>query len=315
MHAIKVGLRALDAGEIPPLRRTLRHGGLFVVPLIVLIGALMAGYSPTLVAAYATLGVIGVAMLRKETRLGLKALFRVLADTARRTTPAVAACAAAGLVVGGISMTGLGAKFTDLIFLLAGQQLFWSLAIAGLVMILLGMGMPIPSVYILGAVLVAPALVKLGMSAMAAHMFLLYYASLSAMTPPVAVAAFAAAPFALANPLLIGAIAVRLSLVAFVMPFAFAFNEELLLKGAPLDVIVHLALAVLAVVFLCVATEGFLRDRLGPAGRLFFAACGLALLAADWRLQAAAAAAGSLAWFACRRRGAPAASFKTIDPL
>jgi TRAP transporter 4TM/12TM fusion protein len=305
LHSLKVGLRGMDPAEIPPFRRTLRQGGLFLVPLAVLIAALVAGYSPSFVAAYATLGVIGVAMLRRETRVGLFALVRILADTARRATPAVGACAAAGLVVGGISMTGLGAKFTDLIFLLAGQQLFFSLVIAGLVMIILGMGMPIPSVYILGAVLVAPALIKLGMSTMAAHMFLLYYASLSAMTPPVAVAAFAAAPFALANPLHIGALAVRLSLVAFVMPFAFAYSEALLLNGAWADIALRLALAVPAVMFLAAAAEGFLRERIGAGARVLFAACGVGLLSPDWMLQIAAAAAGGLLWFVCQRRAAP----------
>lgn len=302
LRSLSLGLGTLDPKQIPALSRTLRQGGLFLVPLAVLVAALIAGYSPNLVAAYATLGVFGVALLRRQTRLGLVAVFEVLADTARRATPAVGACAAAGLVVGGISMTGLGAKFTDLIFLLAGQQLLWSLIIAAVVVILLGMGMPIPSVYVLAAVLIAPALTKLGLSAMQAHLFLLYYASLSAMTPPVAVAAFAAAPLAQANPLGIGVAAVRLSIAAFVMPFAFAYSPELLLDGKPLAVALHLAAALAAVILTSIAVEGHFRERLGGAMRVVVGACGLALLAPDAVVQAAAFVLGATCLAALARR-------------
>lgn len=302
LRSVSLGLGTLDPKQIPALSRTLRQGGLFLVPLVVLVAALVAGYSPNLVAAYATLGVFGVALLRRETRLGVVAILEVLAETARRATPAVGACAAAGLVVGGISMTGLGAKFTDLIFLLAGQQLLWSLVIAAVVVILLGMGMPIPSVYVLAAVLIAPALTKLGMSTMAAHLFLLYYASLSAMTPPVAVAAFAAAPLAQANPLAIGVAAVRLSIAAFIMPFAFAYSSELLLEGTPLAVALHVAAALAAVVLISIAVEGHFRDRVAWPMRAVIGAGGLALLAPDAAIQVAGFAAGALALALLSRR-------------
>jgi TRAP transporter 4TM/12TM fusion protein len=294
LRSLKIGLRAMDPSDIVPLRTSIRQGGVFAVPLVVLVTALVLGYSPTYVAAYGTLGIIAVAMLRKSTRLGLKSLFDILAETARRTTPAVGACAAAGLVVGGISMTGLGAKFTDLIFLLAGQHLFWSLVIAGIVLILLGMGMPVPSVYILGAVLIAPALTKLGVPLLAAHMFLLYYASLSAMTPPVAVAAFAAAPIAEANPMMIGVAAVKLAVAAFVMPFAFAYSDEILLQGTALSIVLHVGAAMFAVVLISIAVEGFLRARVSVAPRVLMGVCGLALLASDWRVQLGAAVLGAV---------------------
>ncbi len=304
LRSLKMGLRAMAPSEIPPLASTVREGGVFAVPLVVLVTALIMGYSPSYVAAYGTLGIIAVAMLRKSTRLGLKSLFMILAETARRTTPAVGACAAAGLVVGGISMTGLGAKFTDLIFLLAGQHLFWSLVIAAIVLILLGMGMPVPSVYILGAVLIAPALTKLGVPLLAAHMFLLYFASLSAMTPPVAVAAFAAAPIAEGNPMMIGVAAVKLAVAAFVMPFAFAYSSEILLQGDVVPIICHVAAAMLAVVLISVAVEGFLRARVGGALRLGIGACGLALLASDWRVQTLAAVLGAAMYVYLARRPA-----------
>jgi TRAP transporter 4TM/12TM fusion protein len=289
LRSVKLGLQGVDPSDIPPLRETLKQSAIFVVPLVVLVSALIAGYSPSYVAAFATLAVVVATMFKRSTRLGLRDVYETFAEAALRVAPAVGACAAAGLVVGGITMTGLAAKFTDMIFLLAGQQALVSMIVAAMVVILLGMGMPVPSVYILAAVLVGPALTKLGLSTMAAHMFLLYFASLSAMTPPVAVAAFAAAPLAQANPLAIGMTAVRLSIVAFLVPFAFAYSEEILLRGAPLAVIAHIAAAVLAVFCLAFALEGQARRALGWPVRGLLGACGIALFAYDWRVQAVAA--------------------------
>jgi TRAP transporter 4TM/12TM fusion protein len=290
LRSVKLGLRGVDPSTIPPLGHTLRQGGLFAVPFAVLVGALIVGYSPQLVAAFATVALIAVAMLRRRTRLGLRQFYEVLADTTLRIAPAVGACAAAGLVVGGITMTGLAAKFTDMIFLLAGGNALASLVVAAGVVILLGMGMPVPSVYILAAVLVSPALIKLGLSTMAAHLFLLYFASLSAMTPPVAVAAFAAAPLAQANPLAIGMTAVRLAIVAFLVPFSFAYSEEVLLRGSPIAVTLHIGAASLAVICLGLSIEGFLRRPIPYWGRLLLGACGIALFAYEWRVQTVAAA-------------------------
>ncbi len=307
LRSLKLGLRGVDPSTIPPLRHTLRQGGLFAVPFAVLVGALIAGYSPQLVAAFATVALIAVAMLRRQTRLGLRQFYEVLAETTLRIAPAVGACAAAGLVIGGITMTGLAAKFTDMIFLLAGGSSLATLAVAAGVVILLGMGMPVPSVYILAAVLVSPALIKLGLSTMAAHLFLLYFASLSAMTPPVAVAAFAAAPLAQANPLAIGLTAVRLAIVAFLVPFSFAYSEEVLLHGSPIAVTLHIGAAALAVICLGLSIEGFFRRPIPFWGRLLLGACGIALFAYEWRVQtlAAALATGYLA--VSVRRSNPAA--------
>lgn len=289
LRSLKLGLRGVDPRSIPPLLTTLREGGLFAVPFGVLIVALVAGYSPQMVAAFATVALLAVAMLRRRTRFGLRAIYDVLAETTLRIAPAVGACAAAGLVVGGITMTGLAAKFTDMIFLLAGGNAFASLVVAAAVVILLGMGMPVPSVYVLAAALVSPALIKLGLSTLSAHLFLLYFASLSAMTPPVAVAAFAAAPLALANPLAIGVTAVRLSIVAFLVPFSFAYGEGVLLRGSVVDIALQIGAAALAVVCLGLAIEGFFRRLLPQWMRLLLGACGLTLFYHDWRVQTVAA--------------------------
>ncbi len=304
LYSLKQGITGLD--DVPGFLATMRRGGLFLAPLGALVVALLIGYSPTFVAVFGTLAVIAVAMLRRETRLGLKDLYDILADATLRVVPVVAACAAAGLVVGGLSMTGLGAKVTELIFLLAGADLFLSLVVAAVITLILGMGMPTPSVYILAAVLVAPALTKLGVSLIAAHLFLVYYASLSAMTPPIAVAAFAAAPIALANPLAIGLAAVRMAMVAFIVPFAFVYNNGILFSGAPLQIAFACLGVTLAVACLCLAAEGFWKWPLGIVHRLCFLAAGFALLAPSPLAQAAGGIAAVFgAWMAMRAGSRP----------
>jgi len=288
LRSLKLGITGLQ--DVPGFLDTMRRGGMFLVPLLALVIALLIGYSPNFVAVFGTLAVIAVAMLKRETRLGLKALYEILAESTLRVVPVVAACAAAGLVVGGLSMTGLGAKVTELIFILAGADMFLSLVVAAAITLLLGMGMPTPSVYILAAVLVAPALTQLGVSLMAAHLFLVYYASLSAMTPPIAVAAFAAAPIALANPLAIGLAAARISLTAFVVPFAFVYNNGILLSGSAWHVALACIAVTMAVGCLCLAAEGFWKNQIGTAGRLLLLFAGVGLMAPSLALQGGAGA-------------------------
>lgn len=301
LRSLKLGLAGLDESRIPKLGATLKEGGLFAVPLAALIVALLLGYSPVYVAAAGTLALIAVAMIRAHTRLGVRAIYEILSETSLRVVPVVAACAAAGMVVAGLSMTGFGAKMVGLIFVIAGDQLFPALVVAALITILLGMGMPTPSVYILAAVLVAPALTKLGATTMAANLFLVYFASLSAMTPPVAVASFAAAPIADANPVAISLNAVRIAIAAFVVPFSFVFSGDLLLDGEPWRVLLGCAAAGVAVTFLCAGAEGYWRRRLNWGNRLALLMAGFALLTPWNGVRAGALALGVLILVASTR--------------
>jgi TRAP-type uncharacterized transport system fused permease subunit len=182
LRSVNLGLTSIEESKIPKLGATLRQGGVFVVPLAVLVAALMMGYSPNYVAVFGAIAVIVVAMLKKETRIGLKGIYEAMGETTLRIVPVAGACAAAGLVIGGITMTGLAQKFSALIFLLTSQDLFLSLLVAAALTILLGMGMPTPSAYILAAVLVGPTLQQLGVDKLAGNLFLLYFAVLSALT-------------------------------------------------------------------------------------------------------------------------------------
>ncbi|MFN4283202.1 MAG: TRAP transporter permease [Alphaproteobacteria bacterium] len=277
LRSVNLGLIGIDKSQIPKLSATMRQGGIFIVPLAALTGALILGYSPNFVAVYGAIAVLAVALLRKETRIGLKGIYEAMGETTMRIVPVAGACAAAGLVIGGITMTGLAQKFSSLIFLVTNQDLFLSLLVAAALTILLGMGMPTPSAYILAAVLVGPMLQELGINQLAAHLFLLYFAVLSAMTPPIAVAAYAAAALADANPLTIAAQAVRLSLSAFLVPFAFVYGQELLLIGELWQIALAVTTAVLGVWLVSLATEGY-KGLLNRPARLLLAAGGLCFI-------------------------------------
>ncbi len=294
LRSQKLGLRGLSKDETPPLKRTLKNGGLFIVPLVALSGALLMGYSPTFVAAIATAVVLMVAMVHPSTRMGPRAIWDALAVTTLRMVSVVAACAAAGLVIGGISMTGLGGKFADLVYLMAGDSAFIALVISAVLAIILGMGMPTPSAFILAAVLVGPTLLSMDFSVLQTNMFILYFAVLSAMTPPVAVAAFAASAIADASPLKIAVGAVRLAITAFIVPFAFVYGEGLLMVGSWETIAISCVTAILGVLLLSIAVEGYWRQRLARLPRLGFGLAGLLFITPSWWAVVAAVLVGTL---------------------
>jgi TRAP transporter 4TM/12TM fusion protein len=286
----RLGMRGLSAAEIPDLRAAFRQGELFFVPLAAIVVGLALGYAATYVAIFASVAVIAVAAFRKQTRIDIPRLYNILADTTVRVIGVTAACAAAGLVIGGLAMTGLAAKFSQLVLFLSGDTLFVSLLVAAGITVLLGMGMPTPSVYILATILVGPVLLNLGLSVLAANMFLLYFSVLSASTPPVAVAAYAAAAIARANPIGIAAIATRLSVAAAIVPFSFAYSPELLLVGSWSGIVFGVLTAVVGIYLVGVATEGYFNAPLSAFSRLMIGAGGLCFVAPSWRLAAAGAA-------------------------
>lgn len=303
------GLGALDPARIPRMLPTLRGGGMFAVPLVVLTAALLYGYTPTMVAVFGCLAVLAVATLRARTRVGPRALVKVLSETCFRMVPVAGACAAAGLVIGGITMTGLAAKFAHIVYGITDAQMLPTLAIAAALTIVLGMGMPTPSAYILGAALMAPMIEKLGVSTMATHMFILYYAVMSALTPPVAVAAYAAASIAEDNPLYIATLAVKFALAAFIVPFVFVYGPELLLEGPWHATLVTLGTAAVGLVVLAAAIEGFMFRPLAAWQRIVLAAAGFVLVLPSMHLAlvgGAVAAAFVLHGYLRERRAANA---------
>ena len=275
LRSLKLGLEPMQTDSLPTLKETLSLGWVFLVPLISMIYALVKGYSPTYVAVFGTTVLLIVCQFKKHTRIGLKSFYECFANTTTRMVSVTGACAAAGLVIGGITMTGLATKFSYFVFLFSENNVFPALICGAILTIILGLGMPTPSAYILAAVLIGPVFVNdLGVSMLSAHLFLLYYAVMSAMTPPVAVAAYAASAIADANPLSIAVNAVAFSIVAFFIPFSFVYNEELLLLGSYSDIALVIVSVTCGVVFIAIGSEGYLFHQLPFFPRLSFFVAG-----------------------------------------
>ncbi|MEQ8710348.1 MAG: TRAP transporter fused permease subunit [Rhodospirillales bacterium] len=278
LRAERIGLEGLDPDKIPKLGATMRKGGVFLIPLVVITWTLLEGYTPTYAGIYGTLSVIIVSMFRRETRLTPSKSFDILSDTCVKMVAVTGACAAAGLVIGGITMTGLASKFSTVVFLISGEHLLTSLLVAAGLTILLGMGMPTPSAYILAAVLIAPVMADLGVPVMGGHLFLLYFAVMSALTPPVAVAAYAAAAIADEAPLKIAGMAVRIAIGAFIVPFTFIYDPALILEGTWIDITSAFILVSAGLIVFVVGQEGYFRVPLGIITRLGCILAGFALM-------------------------------------
>jgi TRAP-type uncharacterized transport system fused permease subunit len=222
--------------------------------------------------------VIVVSWLQHHTRIGPRAVFHALADTTYRMVPVAGATAAAGLVIAGITMTGLAAKFAHVVYGLTDASTFVALVIGGLLTIVLGLGMPTPAAYILAAVLMGPLMAQLGIPALPGHLFLLYFAVMSAVTPPVAVAAYAASAIAQANPMAIAVHSVKLCLAAFAVPFVFVFGPELLWLGPLWKTAITFITAAIALILLSGAIERYSRWADSWWTRLLLAVGALSLL-------------------------------------
>ncbi|MDH3240274.1 MAG: TRAP transporter fused permease subunit [Alphaproteobacteria bacterium] len=330
-RAVKMGFGGLDPERIPRMGPVLLRGGLFLVPLIVLTWFLLEGYTPTWVAVTGSAAVVVVAIAYKlidmfvqwrrgggsispaalavQTGRGLVLFYKALAETSMRMVPVAGATAAAGLVIAGITMTGLAAKFAHVIYAITDAKVFSALAIAAGVTIVLGMGMPTPSAYILAAVLIGPLMTQLHIDPLPGHMFLLYFAVMSAITPPVAVAAYAASSIAEDNPLAIAANAVKLALAAFLVPFVFVYGPELLWQGPLWKTALTFTSAAAGLILIAAAIEAFEDFCASLWARLALAAAGLLMLAPFYTSVAVGLALAAVTIFAnrlTRRAGAAA---------
>lgn len=189
-----------------------------------------------------------------------------------------ATCAAAGMIMGALTLTGLGLKIASIVVSLSGGNLFVCLVLTMLLTILLGMGLPTIAAYAIPASVVVPALVDMGVPELAAHMFVLYYASLSAITPPVALASFAAAAIAHSNPLKVSCVSVRLGIAGFIIPYMFVYGPQLLLVGDPLSIAQACITAIVGVIALSIAIIGYLKTSVSHAERALYVACAMLLI-------------------------------------
>jgi TRAP transporter 4TM/12TM fusion protein len=281
LEAGKTGIAAVPASEIPSARTVLLGGWHFIVPLVVLIvGLFWLNQTPELAALWSSAAVIACGLLGsyRGQRMRLHDIYEALVETGRTSLDLLMIAAAAGFIIGILNVTGLSFALTiALVHLGSGSPALLLLLAAGIA-IILGMGMPTVGVYVLLAALVAPALVEVGIPALAAHLFVLYFGMLSMTTPPVAVAAYAAASIGQADFLRTGLAGVRFGWSAYIVPFLFVMSPNLLMQGHPFDIALAFITASMGIYLVSVGVVGFMTRPIGPVLRVAFAAAGLLLM-------------------------------------
>lgn len=258
LEAGKSNLEGVDTSTIPKVGVLLKQGWNLLLPLFTLIYFLVVRRSTVSRAAvYAIItSIIGCA-LKKSSKLSFSQIIDAIETGVVRSITVIAAVACAGVAIGAIMLSGVGAKFTYLVVQLAGGNLFLTLLLSGLATTILGMGLPTVAAYLIGASLLASGITQLGVPVFAAHMFILYYSILSQITPPVALAAYAAGNIAGANPNKVGFTSMKLGVVAFILPFFFVYGNELLLIGEPLAIAMAIVSAVIGVFCLSIGFIGW----------------------------------------------------------
>jgi TRAP transporter 4TM/12TM fusion protein len=277
-RAGRVGLGRHAVEDAEPILPRLH----LLLPLLVLILLLAGGRSPMRAAFWAVVSAGAVALLRPGTPGVRQRLGPLVESTARGAVQVAAACAAAGIVVGMASLTGIGIRLSELIITLSGGDLIPALLLTAVGSLVLGMGLPTTAAYVVLAALGAPALVELGAPVLAAHLFIFYFGCISNVTPPVSLAAYAAAGLSGASPIRTGFLAMGLALPGFLIPFVFVLEPALILQGPPAATAVTFLTATVGVVSLAAAVTGFLRGDLTPLGRCVLAAGALLLLWPGW---------------------------------
>lgn len=278
-HALRLRIRPLPPEQVPSLRQTLQEGWHYLIPLLVLIALLVViRYTVTLAVLWAIATTFLVTALHKESRITWRKFQEACLDTGKNVLTVAGACAAAGLVVGSINLTGIGFKMFSLIMSITGGKLILVLLFSMLGSTVMGMGVPTTAAYIVVAVTCAPVLIDFKINPIAAHMFVFYFAILSAITPPVALAAYAAAGIAGGSPMKIGWTAVGLGLSTFFVPFIFVYNPELLGIGSIINILLASGTAVLGVSMISASTIGYLLRPLLFLERILLMGGGLTLI-------------------------------------
>ncbi len=257
-----------------------------LAPLPVFISMLLNGYSIMLSSFWAVAASVIVSFFNRSSAQTPRRMVETAVTAANAVIPVALACAAAGVIIGIITLTGIGLKFSTLVVLLSGGQLPIALVLTMLTCLILGMGLPTAAAYILVATLVAPALVDLGVGLLAAHLFVLYSAMLSSITPPVALAAYAAASISQGNPLKIAVLACQFGMGAFAVPYFFVYDPALLgIDVTWIQVVVSFLTAIAGGVAASIAMMGYFASRLNLLERFGFVIAAVMFMSSDWRFD------------------------------
>jgi TRAP transporter 4TM/12TM fusion protein len=278
-EAKKMGMKGLSKEQLPKRGKVLKERGYLFIPLLGIIYFLVEGSTPIKAALYGLGLAIAASFIRKDTRISLKGFLEALETGARNALGVSIACACAGIIVGTITLTGLGLKLGNGLIGLSGGNLILTLVFTMISSLILGMGAPTTANYIITSTIAAPAIVMLGVPVLAAHMFTFYFGIIADITPPVALAAFAGSAIAKSDPLKTAITASKLAIAAFIIPYVFVFNPAMLLiDTTPLQVVQIVITSILGMVGIGAAMEGYFITHANKLERVAFLIGGLLLV-------------------------------------
>lgn len=280
-QARKDGIKAIPGRELPNVREEFWQRSHLLIPLIFLVSAILAGYAIFTAAFWSIIVTVVTSFARTATRMNRKQILQAMESGAKEAVMVAIPCAMAGILIGVVVHTGLGLKLTRLVVTLSQDQFLLALCLIMIACLILGMGMPTSAAYLIAVVLLAPALIKMGMLPLAAHMFIFYFAVISMVTPPVALAAYAAAAIGEASMWKTGWEALKISLAGFLIPFAFAYNPALLLQGPIGETLWVTVTAFLGTSVLAAAVIGYYRTRVSLWERALLAIAGVCLISPE----------------------------------
>ncbi len=278
-EAKRSNLKGTPRSELPKIGTLLRERGHLALPLVVIVYLLVSGYTPMRAALVAIILSILCSALRKSTRMKPIEIVEGLEKGARNVLGVLVACAAAGIIIGVVTKTGVGLKLASGLLELSGGMLLPTMFFTMITAIILGMGVPTTANYVITSTIAAPALVQMGVPVLAAHMFVFYFGIIADVTPPVALAAYAGAGISGGNALKTGVNASKLAIAAFIIPYIFVLSPVILMvDGTPLDLISATVTALIGMVSLSSALIGFLADKCNLLERLLLVAGGLLMI-------------------------------------
>ena len=297
LRARSMGLKGLDKSELPDVKATVFRYGHMIFPIIVLVYLMTSGRTPLFAAFYTVLFTVILSWVRKETRIGPKAARDIAVAASRSSLSIGVAMANAGFIIAVLAMTGIGAILADNIVLLSQGRVIIALVLCMVVAIILGMGLPTSACYVIAASIAVPILTKMGVAPFQAHFFIFYYACLSTITPPVALAAYVGAGLAGAKSSEVGWTAFKLALAGFIVPFFFVYSPAMLLIADSATEVIFAAVTGLAgTALLAVAVEGYLTIKLPVWLRPIFLAAALLLITPGWQTDLIGLALAALGW-------------------
>jgi TRAP transporter 4TM/12TM fusion protein len=284
LDAKKFGAKALKVEETSVWKLTRQYGYHFI-SLVAIVGFMLLGYTAILSVVYATLLAVALSFIRRETALMPRNLWTALADGSIGVLSVASTCATAGIIVGVVTLTGLGLKFSSLMLSLAGSNLFLTIVYTAVAVWILGLAVPVTASYLIASVITAPAMIKLGVPEYAAHMFIFYYAVLSEVSPPTAASPFAAAAITGGNPYKTTLMAWKYTLPTFLVPFMFVMHPDgvgLLLKGNWANIVWTTVTAMVGLGALAAGFTGWLVRRTTKLEQILLVAAGLVLTYPGW---------------------------------